>query len=483
MENLQNIQYYQDTSNVTSFQINSTISNVYWDSSNSKVQTITTGEICGPNSTVDVIHWDGDKVQGLSTVKYGYGLIPAGKDCILEGKKVRLMGLNFYDIMQHTLNDLDLRFQELKSYNIPFLRINTGEFAAGSNKNSEWRKYLTNPDKWFESIDAVVQLAEKYEIGLIMNLFWRYKTIPDLMKYLCGTRDSLSSWGNPYSNTRKFMREYTYKFINRYKDYRFVYGWEFCNEGNTPFQQVANFDGSLSSYDKAAGGPAQYYLNPYDVPGGSDLITPQDYTSASDEFCSIVKNIDPYGRMISSGAAIPSMREYSIRSGNGSWSDTEMNFTTPSSVSNNKTFFEECNPSSFNCNSTHIYNDANISGWYFKDVDYSPADLIKYCMYASAEKNRMLYLGEFGSVSGSNGNGTTAEDEIQYLKLMIEKIKELQVPVSSLWNYGYLLSQVSAVYCWNVDSSNFSTATTRTSLPRVYQMQEILLANNYFKSL
>src|SRR5690606_25867933 len=74
--------------------------------------------------------------------------------------------------------------------------------------------------------DAFVQAAEEEGIGLIPSLFWQINTIPDIVF------EPINKWGEPDSDTIKFMRTYTREVVSRYKDSPAIWAWEFGNEMN-----------------------------------------------------------------------------------------------------------------------------------------------------------------------------------------------------------------------------------------------------------
>ncbi|MEM1782715.1 MAG: cellulase family glycosylhydrolase, partial [Nanopusillaceae archaeon] len=90
----------------------------------------------------------------------------------------------------------------------------------------DWELYFKDKEKYFALLDEVINTAKKYNVGVILTLFWNVSTIPDLMG------EPISAWGNPKSKTIKFMKEYTKEIVLRYKDVTAVWGYEFGNEYN-----------------------------------------------------------------------------------------------------------------------------------------------------------------------------------------------------------------------------------------------------------
>jgi hypothetical protein len=74
----------------------------------------------------------------------------------------------------------------------------------------------------------VVATAEEAGVGLVPSLFWRYETYPNIG----GNDEYLTAWGDPSSQTRRFMTNYVHEVVARYNGSPAIWGWEFCNEIN-----------------------------------------------------------------------------------------------------------------------------------------------------------------------------------------------------------------------------------------------------------
>jgi len=113
-------------------------------------------------------------------------------------------------------------FVYLREHNIPFVRIN----GSGAYYPQDWKLYLSNKKEYFRRLDEVIYSAEKNHIKIVFTFFWRYTTIPKLM------REKISAYNDVQSKTMKFIIKYVKEIVKRYKDSPAILGWELGNEYN-----------------------------------------------------------------------------------------------------------------------------------------------------------------------------------------------------------------------------------------------------------
>ena len=144
----------------------------------------------------------------------------------LNGTPYRGMGANYFSIFYRILkNPSDRSYEEgLKSLSeakIPFVR-----FMACGYWPVEWDLYMKDKERYFKRLDAVIQSAERHNVGLIPSLFWNMATFPDLVG------ESMDQLGNPKGKTIAFIEQYTKEVVLRYRNSPAIWGWEFSNEYN-----------------------------------------------------------------------------------------------------------------------------------------------------------------------------------------------------------------------------------------------------------
>ncbi|MCF7863445.1 MAG: cellulase family glycosylhydrolase, partial [Kiritimatiellales bacterium] len=146
-----------------------------------------------------------------------------------DGAVYRGIGVNYCDLFQamisfpeypgqttyRTLEGL----QYLGERGVPFVR-----FWACGFWPIDWNLYFQDKEEWFSRMDLLVATAEQAGVGLIVDLFWRSETIPNLVE------EYRDQWANPDSQVRQFMSNYVAEVVGRYKDSSAIWGWEFANE-------------------------------------------------------------------------------------------------------------------------------------------------------------------------------------------------------------------------------------------------------------
>jgi hypothetical protein len=453
-----------------------------------RVSTVSTG-IQGSGGRVEVVKYDSNgKATGSVNIPFGFGFTTCGSDIILNGKRYKGMGMNFYDAFVHSSADLTARFNELAAYEVPFVRINMGDFGAGSSGTQFWRRYLTNEASYWALMDTLVNASEAAGVGILCSMFFRYATFPDLMAYIYGKRDTLSEWGNPNSNTRNFMRTYTEKFVKRYRDRPFIYGWEFANEVYSPAyvdptsanDTTGNVLKSSAGYGVTSGSPTEYVIvaDPSTANGTSDVLTFPDITSAINDWAAVVRANDPHGRMITSGSNIPPTTAWAKNTGvynsTGQPLDLYDQWVKGATIKGvtGFSYFEKENEADVSVMCAHIYQDANLGAWYFRDKALLVPGLIALCNTLAIKNDKPFLIGEFGSIKGGNGAGTTDIDERIHFQETVAAIVNSGVPLSLVWNYGYQAASVPSIYQWNTDP-----ATSPWAVGREYGIQVIAPTN------
>ncbi len=181
-------------------------------------------------------YWRIDTVEG-STVRKGkvwsFMVVDAPMGLYAESGLVKLAssqfkgyGVNYIDPFTRRVQNQDdfsyePGFAALADKNIPFVRM------WGSCRHvKDWALYFEDKDRYFEIMDDVMATAEANNVGVIIDLFWSWYLLADVVG------EHMDQLGNPNSDSCKFMENYIREIYRRYKNCPVFYGWELGNEYN-----------------------------------------------------------------------------------------------------------------------------------------------------------------------------------------------------------------------------------------------------------
>lgn len=334
-----------------------------------------------------------------------------------EGKPYRGIGVNYFNAFYRALLKADdtsygQGFKTLAAYKIPFARIMVCGFWPIDNK-----LYLQNKELYFQRLDAVVHVAEKYNIGLIPSLFWNMATVPDMVGEPC------DQWGNPASKTHEFMRTYVREVVTRYKNSSAIWGWEFGNEYNLG----ADLPNAAEWRP-----PIHPELGTATTRSARDELTHDMIRTAFAAFAQEVRKYDPY-RIISTGNGFPRASAWHQRHEKSWTKDTPEQYAE---------MLLGDNPDPVSVISVHAYSED---------------ERIKPTLDIAVKAQKPLFMGEFGLP----GPCTPATEK--QFKETLTLIEQANVPLAALWVYDF----------GHQDDFNV-TATNQ----RAYQLQAIAEANS-----
>lgn len=361
-----------------------------------------------------------------------------------DGRPYRAIGVNYFSALYRTiLNPADTSyirgFQELSTYNIPFVRIMMGGFWP-----NDLKLYKNNREKYFRIIDNFLEVAEKNNIGIIASLHWNSYATPDLVN------EPLAFIGKSNSNTQKFMRTYTRDMAERYGHRKIIWAWEFGNE----LSLYADFPNakllvSDTRINEANGTPS--VRNPL------DKLTVEDAGFAYEDFAKTFKSIYPKV-LLSTGNALPRAYSYHNSFFEGTlcqWNyDSERQFCK---------VLQRDNPDGYDLVSIHIYPNEKIK--YFGDKANDYQRVINVASQCAKDSGKALFIGEFG-VNSTKYNGNKDLEVADFNKLL-SAIENSSVALAALWVYDF---------SWQADSFNVTGTSNRS-----YQLEAIKLLNSKFK--
>ena len=329
---------------------------------------------------------------------------PAGR-LLRDGRPWRGVGVNYFDLFARTLRDPDDvscrdGLKILAERGIPFARFMCGGFWP-----VEWRLYREDRQVYFRRLDAVVAAAELAGVGLVPSLFWHMPTVPDLVGEPC------SAWGDPASETHRFMRAYVREVVTRYRDRPAVWAWEFGNEYNLK-ADLPNAARHRPKVVPQLGTPA--------ARSERDDLTRAMVRTACRAFAREVRRYDPR-RPVTTGSSIlrPSAWHQARE---GSWTrDTPEQFAEVLLADH---------PDPVNLISVHCYGE-NV-------------DRMEAAARAARTAGKPLFVGEFGVA------GAPAPDARRRFDHILAELDRCRVPMAALWVFDFPRQAQE----WNVTATN-----------------------------
>jgi hypothetical protein len=276
---------------------------------------------------------------------------------------------------------------------IPFVRFR----ASGFNPKNQ-KLYLEDRAEFFRRMDRVVQSAEQNHVGLIPSLFWRLRTVAEVVG------EQPDQFGNPESKSSAFIRQFTSEMVGRYKNSPAIWGWEFGNE--------ANLATDIPPTQPRRRQPVGRF-------GGLDTVGPDRPVFTSEAlravhtlFAKTVREIDS-SRMIDTGCGLPRP---------AAWHNARGQFRQPDNESQFTSVLLAQNPAPVDVISVHIY-EKPLQDFHFGSGQVAP--FIAGLMQTSAQARKPLFIGEFPTRNRAQTDG------------FLSAIEENHVPLSAFWVFDY----------------------------------------------
>jgi hypothetical protein len=325
-----------------------------------------------------------------------------------EGHPYRGVGANYFDLFLRILadptNTTSLKgVEQLSHAGIPFVRFAT-MYSAG-----DMRFFYDQRQEYFRRLDLVVQVAERYDLGLIPSLNWTL----DVSEVAKEPRDQ---WGNPQSQTIKLMRQYVGEIVARYRGSPAIWAWEFGNEPNL-----------------AVDLPNAAELR---KPGGTvrDDVSSAHIQVALSEFTSEVRRHDAT-RPIFSGNSHPRA---------SAWHNTREKSWDADSREQFREILRRDNPAVLDTLCVHIYANESVqkdmAAWAVDRTDW--LDTVKTI---ARENGRPLFVGEFGLPADFKGG-----DACVAFTELLTQMEKAGVDLAAFWVFD-LPSQGDS---WSVEFKN-----------------------------
>jgi hypothetical protein len=321
-------------------------------------------------------------------------MVGAHGTLLRHGAPYRGIGVNYYDAFLRALRDpQDFSYQagleKLGKHNIPFAR-----FAATGYTGRDLELYVKDKEAYFRLLDQVVESAEKSNVGLIASLFWPLTAVSALKQ------EPREAWGNPQSETRKFMRTYTTDVVSRYVNSPSIWGWEFGCELSLAVDMPRPPRNSRGLAGRA--------------------LSLADFQSAALEFARVVRSIDP-NRILLTGNSLPRVASYHNTTSGSFAPDTEQQFAS---------ILLRDNPAPFSPICIHT-SPAAING-YFSDRKVSYLELLQACNNIGSSVGKPIYVEEFVAIPGA---AAFQGNHRQYFSQELSAIERSRVAMASVWVY------------------------------------------------
>jgi hypothetical protein len=335
----------------------------------------------------------------------------------LNGLPFSGIGVNYYRLVdERALKDPeDLSYEnglkQLALFKVPLARLNLNFRPIDANI------FFNNRSKYFERLDNVVNLAAKYNIGLIPVFFWFHYTFSDI------AGEFVDQIGEENSVTRQKMREFVTEIVNRYKNYRNIWAWEFGNEWNLS-ADLPNAASLLPPTNTSHG-------NPPTRDPERDIVYTDDMLSAMVDIGTLIKSLDP-ARPISTGNSMSRGSQWHQDQWRRGFIPIGSAWDTDSAEEAEIMAIRHC-PEPYDLYSVHVY-------------PYNYQKLVDFAGYA-ANMEKPVFIGEFGTSQAEEG--------------------DFEAVLSAVKTYG----SISALWTYDRTTDSFNVSTTNN---RRWMFQAIL---------
>jgi len=339
----------------------------------------------------------------------------------LDNRPFTGVGVNYYSAFERTLENADdtsydACFAALGRWGVPFARVDGSGYWS-----SKAGLFFTNRTEYFRRLDGLVASAERHGVGLIPSLFWTTFTFPDL----AGERLDQLAVSN--SVTRQKMREFATEIVNRYKNSRAIWAWEFSNEWNLAVD-LPNATEWLPPTWTNLGNPAM--RDPVRDVLATDTILP-----AMMDIGRLIKELDP-GRPLSTGHAMSRPSQWHQDQWKRGLLPIGAVYTTDSVAQAEEITLRQC-PDPYDLLSVHVYES-------------DPQRLPNFATFAT-RAGKALFAGEFGTPPGSEGNFASMRGAVR-----------AHSPLSAVWVFDRPVDE------YNITPTNSRSWMLRDLLPSTF---------------
>ncbi|UCH35787.1 MAG: cellulase family glycosylhydrolase [Armatimonadota bacterium] len=330
-----------------------------------------------------------------------------GTDLLLDGKPLRLVSVNKFDLVLRYLKGGDDRKQaesalaSAAEHGFTAIRFSGVGFYPRDMKN--WPRQ----DAWWGAFDALVADAQRHGVRLIPVVNWNTHLFPDMAQECV-----LDMLLDPDSRSWQYLELYTRQLVGRYRDNDTILFWELSNE--------LNLGADL--------GPMHPYgyegLNWVDLGTSYMRLRRDNYTSDDmivymKRLAEVIRDVDS-NHLIATGNSAPRPAAQHMRT-----QTDEMDWTHDS-LDDLVTYLRDTNPDPMDLISIHFYSEHD--NMRFGNVDALSAQALVQLKQAADRVGKPLYIGETGDKYEERPN-------TPFLGDVLDTAARLKIPLTLVWQW------------------------------------------------
>jgi len=331
----------------------------------------------------------------------------SGTELLLDGKPLRLVAVNKFDLFLRYLKGGDERKQAQEAlasaaaHGFTAIRFSGVGFYPVDMKN--WPRQ----EAWWGAFDALVADAQQAGVRLIPVVNWNTSLFPDMAQECV-----LDMLGAPDSRSWQYLELYARQLVARYRDNETILFWELSNE--------LNLGADL--------GPMRPYgyegLNWVDLGTSYMRLRRDNYTSDDmigymARLAGVIRSVDS-NHLIATGNSAPRPAAQHMRRQQG-----EMDWT-PDSLDDLAAYMRDTNADPIDLISIHFYSEHD--NMRFGNTDPLSAKALAQLKEAADRVGKPLYIGE-------TGDNYEQRPDTPFLRDVLDTATRLKIPLTLVWQW------------------------------------------------
>lgn len=352
-----------------------------------------------------------------------------GTQLLLDGKPLRLVSVNKFDLFLRYLKGGDDRAQATaameEASRRAFTAIRFSAVGFWPTDMKDWHRQ----DFYWGAFDALVADAKRLGLRLIPVVNWNVYLFPDMAGECV-----LDMMTNPDSRSWQYLELYARQLVGRYKDDDTILFWELSNELNLGADLAPMRPHGWSDMNwRELGAPFMRLRR--------DNYTTDQMIAYAHRLASVIRGVDR-NHLIATGYSAPRPAAQHMRNqkDNMDW--------THDSFDELVTYLRDTHADPIDLISIHFYSQHDNMRFGNTDpLSAAPLDQLKQ---AADRVGKPLYIGE-------TGDDYKKRPDAPFLKNVLDAARRLNIPLTLVWN-------------WDSpgDELNVSPSTT----PRVVQLMQ-----------
>jgi len=354
-----------------------------------------------------ILLWLSMSVPVFSQSERGGFLQRKGTQLSLEGKPLRLVGVNKFDLFLRFLEGGEAKQQAVQAVEEAARQGLTVIRFAGVGFYPSHMRHWSNENLYWGAFDDLVRTAKRHGVRLIPVINWNLYLFPDMANEC--VQDMLT---NPDSRSRQYLWLYTHQLVSRYRNEPTILFWELTNEMNLGADLEFMFPYGRSDLNPVHEGTSFMRLR-------RDNFTTEQMIPFLKEWAAFIKRIDP-NHLIGSGFSAPRPAAQHLRraKGKGDWTeDNEQEM---------ELYLRDTHPDPIDLLSIHFYRQHDNLRFGNKDED--SAQVLAVFQRAAERIGKPLYIGE-------TGDEYAQRPQAPFLRNVLEQVKRLDIPLALIWNW------------------------------------------------